>query len=84
MGVTHSPPKCFKLDSKPIRFEYLKGHANYSVLIRLGTGQRSGVVRPVTKLFEERIQCPLGLGSGGEKRNGGVRRNFGGRIDRIW
>lgn len=54
------------------------------MLIRLGTGQRSGVVRPVTKLFEERIQCPLGLGSGGEKRNGGVRRNFGGRMDRIW
>ena len=37
VGTTHSSPKCFKLDSSNlIRFEYLKEHCNYSVVIRLG------------------------------------------------
>lgn len=31
-------PKCFKLDSNLIRFEYLKDDCNYSVVIWLGAG----------------------------------------------
>ena len=42
LGATHSSPKCFKLDSNPIRCEYLNDHFNYSVVIRLGTGLGSG------------------------------------------
>lgn len=58
MGVTHSPPKCFKLDSHLIRFEYLKGHSKYSVLIRLGTGQRRGCVKTSYKAIRGEDSVP--------------------------
>ena len=66
MGPPTLPSKCSKLDSCLIRFEYLNDHSNCSAVIRLGMGWGVHVVRPVTKLLEESIQCIPEQGSGNE------------------
>lgn len=76
-------PKCFKLDSSLFKFEYVKDHTKYGVVIRLGTGWGVDLVRPVTRLVED-FGVPWSRRVAMRMKRSWVTRNFRGRMGRIW